>query len=103
MLSDWSSFPRYETTNAEDQYREVDEGLKRGGRAVHPVAQPAEAFEPAERALDHVALSLECSVFGVQLTRRLLRRDAAPRWDERPESVLVHELPEAEAVVALIG
>jgi hypothetical protein len=61
------------------------------------------ALEPAERPLNHIALPLECSVFGVQLTRRLLRRDAAPRWAERPESVLVHELSEAEAVVALIG
>jgi hypothetical protein len=42
----------HEASHTEDQDREVDEGLKRGGRPVHSVAQPAEALEPAERALD---------------------------------------------------
>jgi hypothetical protein len=45
--------------------------VKRFSRAVDPVPKPAEALEPAESALDHVALALECGVFGIQLTNGL--------------------------------
>src|SRR4051794_25054880 len=58
----------HDTAHAQDKDDEVDEGVKRGGSPVHSVAQPAAAYEPPKRALDDVALSLECSVFRVQLT-----------------------------------
>ena len=104
LLSSGSVLGRaYEASHAEDQDRQVDEGLKRGGRAVDPVAQPAEALEPAEGALDHVALPLERGILSVQLTGRLLGRDAAPCRDERPKPLIVDKLPEAQAVVALVG
>ena len=77
--------------------------MERFSRAVDAVAQPTEALEPAEGALDDVALSLQRGVLGIQLTGSLLRRDAPPRRDERPEALIVDELPEAQAVVALVG
>jgi hypothetical protein len=92
-----------EAAQAEDEHRHIHERLERGGRAVHSVAQPTEALEPAERPLDHIAFSLQRGLFGVQLTDGLLRRDARPRRDQRPEAVIVDKLPESPAVVPLIG
>ena len=57
----------YEASYTKDQYRQVHESVKRGGCAVHPVAQSPEALEPAEGALDDVALPLERGVLGIQL------------------------------------
>lgn len=54
-------------------------------------------------ALDDVARPLERSVLGIQLTGRLLGRNAPPRRDERPEPLIVDKLPEPESVVALVG
>jgi hypothetical protein len=85
----------HQAPDTEHQHREIHERVKRGGRAVHPVAQAAEALEPADGALDDVALSLERSVLGVQLARRLLGWDASPGRDERPEAVIVDKSPEA--------
>ncbi len=90
-------------SHTKDEDRQVDEGVKRGSRAVHPVAQSPEALEPAERALDHIALPLEAGVLGVQLARRLLGRDAPSGGDDWPEAVIVDKLLEPEAVVALIS
>jgi hypothetical protein len=77
--------------------------VKRRGSAVHPETQPAEAFEPADGALDDVALPLQHGVLGVQLADGLLAWDAPPSRNERPEAMIVDKLPEAEAVVPLIG
>jgi len=77
--------------------------VQRGGRAVDPGAQPAEALEPAEGALNHIAHPLQRGVFGIQLTNSLLSQDAPPGRDERQEPLNMHKLPEALAVVALVG
>jgi hypothetical protein len=37
-----------------DKHRQIDEGLKRGGRAIGPAAQPPEALEPTDAAFDGV-------------------------------------------------
>jgi hypothetical protein len=77
--------------------------MERGGHAVHPVAQSPEAFEPTERPFDHIALPLQHGVLAVQLSNGLLSWDAPPRRDEWPESLIMHKLPEPEAVIALVS
>jgi hypothetical protein len=51
------------------------------------------SLEPADGALDNVALPLERSVLCIQLTNGLLIRDAPLRRDEGPESMIVDKLP----------
>jgi hypothetical protein len=93
----------HEASHTEDQDREVDEGLKRGGRAIDAVAEPAEAFELAEGALDNRALSLQRGLLGIQLTSGLFRRDAPPGRDAGSKPALLDKAAEAQAVVALVG
>ncbi len=92
----------YEASYTKHEHRQVHEGVNRGLCPVHPVAEPAEGLEPAERALDHIALPLDRGVFGVQLADGLLRRDAGSCRDEWPEAMIVDTLPNAPAVVPLV-
>jgi hypothetical protein len=80
-----------EAADTEHEHGQVDEGVKRGSRAVHSVAQSAEALETTERALDHVALSLERSILSIELTDRLLSWAAPPCRNERSGPALLHK------------
>jgi hypothetical protein len=77
--------------------------MKRGRCVVRSIAQPTEDFEPSGCPLHHAPLPLDCRVLGLQLARRLLGRDALPRWDEWPESMIAEKMPKAQAVVALVS
>jgi hypothetical protein len=90
-------------SHTEHQDRQVDEGLERGGRAIHSVTEPAEAFAPAGGALNDIALSSQRAVLGIQLAGHLLGWDAGPSWDQWSKTSLPHEAAKAQAVVALVG
>src|SRR5215212_885771 len=51
--------------HTEHEDGQIHERLERGPCPVHPIVQPTEALEPAERAFNDVALPLQHGVLGV--------------------------------------
>jgi hypothetical protein len=92
-----------QAAHTEHQDRQVDEGLKRDGCAVDAVAQPPKPFQPAEGALDDVALPLQRGVLAVQLACRLLSGNASSDRNEGSEPALLDKAAKAQAVVPLVG